>query len=70
VKEQQDLFVIHARIAADHDRARRESLGRAARAGHPARGPRAWLGRRLVAVGLALAGDTRVETAPSTRRSH
>ncbi len=65
-KEHEDLFVVRARIAADHDRARTETLAAQARgpgrdSGRGSR-PLAWLGRRLVAVGSVLAD----EPAPGT----
>lgn len=56
-----DLFVIRSRIAADHARARAENAARAAHGAaieHGARtGGWAWLGRQLIAMGSALAGD-------------
>jgi len=57
MKEHEDLFVVRARIATDHDRARVENLARTARPARTTWGPRAWLGRRLMAVGMLLAGD-------------
>ena len=57
MKEHEDLFVVRARIAADHDRARVENLARAARPARGRSGPRAWLGRQLVSMGTLVAGD-------------
>ncbi len=57
-----DLFVVSHRIAVDHDRARAERLARESRASAKPAGPRAWLGRRLISVGVHVAGErTRTE---------
>ena len=64
-----DLFVVARRIAADHERARVERLvrGRPSRSGRTR--ARAWLGRRLVAVGAFVAGDqVRVERSAAADR--
>ena len=54
---QEDLFVIRSRITFEQDRARVENALRAARGpGRPSPG-RAWLGRRLIALGTFLASD-------------
>jgi hypothetical protein len=57
----EDLFVIRSRIAADHARVRAENAARAIQGvrveGGARTGGRAWLGRQLIAVGSALAGD-------------
>ncbi|MGZ8502697.1 MAG: hypothetical protein ACXWW6_07580 [Candidatus Limnocylindrales bacterium] len=58
-----DFFVVRERIAEGHARARAENLTHRVPAADPARGSgrlggaRAWLGRRLVAVGTVVAGD-------------
>ncbi len=52
-----DLMVVTRRIAADHDRARTERLARQSRTPSSGRGPRAWIGRRLIGLGTQLAGD-------------
>jgi hypothetical protein len=70
VKEQDDLFVIRARIAGDLEQVQTENLARAARAVRRVSGPRAWLGHKMVAVGTILAGDPVPDRAPSTGRSN
>ena len=66
MKEHEDLFVVRARIAEDHDRARVENLARGARPDAPGSGPRAWLGHRLVEMGTLLAGDPPVKEPRAT----
>ena len=70
VKEHEDLFVVRARIAADLAQARMENAIHAARSQGRSGGPRAWLGRRIVAIGVLLAGDAATGATPSTGRSH
>ncbi len=60
-----DLFVVTRRIAADHDRARAERLAGESRAGAKRAGPRAWLGRQLISVGIHVAGGP----TPAERRT-
>jgi hypothetical protein len=52
-----DLFVVRTQMAADRTRAADETLARVAAGPRSGTGARAWLGRRLVGAGLALAGD-------------
>jgi hypothetical protein len=68
-----DYFIVRERIAEEHARVRAENAAsRVDRAVGLARGParagaaRAWLGRRLVALGTVLAGDTAAAEARST----
>ncbi|MEA2538203.1 MAG: hypothetical protein QOF11_2437 [Chloroflexota bacterium] len=68
-----DYYVVRARIVDGHARARAERLARGAvRVAGPSRGPggpspaRAWLGRRLVTIGLAVAGDHPLAEAGSS----
>lgn len=70
LKEHEDLYVVRARIAADHDRARTESLAAQARGpdrdtGRGSR-PLVWLGRRLMAVGSLLADEPATGTHSRT----
>jgi hypothetical protein len=61
-----DLFVVARRIAADHDRARAERLAGESRAGAKRAGPRTWLGRHLISVGIHMAGEpARPDRRPS-----
>lgn len=64
-----DLFVVTRRIAADHDRARAERLARESRVGAERSGPRAWLGRQLISVGVHVAGG-RTRTERPTAADH
>jgi hypothetical protein len=64
VQADNDFFVVRVRLDEEQTRVRAENLARAVgRPAEPAEGSdrqrraRAWLGRRLVAVGTALAGD-------------
>lgn len=57
MREHEDLFVVRARIAADHDRARVENLTRGAGRARTGSGLRAWLGHRLVDIGTFLTGE-------------
>lgn len=64
-----DLFVVRTRMAADRTRAATESLARAAGGNRSGSGARAWLGRHLVATGMALAGE-RPAPKPTTTTGH
>ena len=64
-----DLFVVARRIAADHDRARAERLAAESRAGRRRAGPRFWLGRHLISMGIHVAGEpSRTERATAADR--
>lgn len=70
VYEDVNLLVVRARIAEEHARARAENLAHGAQAADAApRQPgaaRAWLGRRLVAMGTVLGADPPVAEHSST----
>ena len=61
-----DLFVVRTQMAADRARAANETLARAAAGARTGTGARAWLGRRLVVAGLALAGDRAASESTTT----
>ncbi len=68
MQTQEDLLVIRSRITVEQDHARVENALRAARRpGRPSPG-RAWLGRRLIALGTFLASDPGAARRPIAGR--